>query len=161
MMTKNFIDEQEVEKIEMAVCLEHIMGDCYEYIVENIHNEGVRRQCRDYVRKARNHQNMLCHCLEQPQESDFNIDLKYSSYHLDLDNLSLIGVIDYACETARRKSEIYKFLHRTSPFSLQPTFNMLVGQSLEAIKFLRGEMDYQNQRRQSFRPEWIPKICCS
>lgn len=135
------------EKVETAVSLEYILTACYRMLSYLLHNRSARREFQHLSQRSNLHQQNFIRLLEHDSSSEKNIEMKRDQYlsNLNIDQLSVVGVLNVAIGMASHTMDIYKYLSRTCP-QYGGMLDRLVQDNVEEIELLRNELEFHQQR---------------
>lgn len=135
------------EKLETSACLEYVLASCYKSLIFLIHNRNSRKEFQHLSQRSMIHQEQVMRLLGHEIDSEHNIELKREQYlsNLNIDQLSVVGVLHLAIGMAEHTMDIYKYLSRTCP-QYGSMLDCLVQDNMEEIDFLRGELDFHQQK---------------
>ena len=146
------IEQQvDVDKLEMLICLEALIVDCYHSLSWLVHNQTIRRECQQFEQHAQHHQEKLIKIFPFLQKSDIAIKNKVNHHlsQLKPSSLSLRELINLAINLTVLKTDIYKFFFNTLQ-EHHELLNSLLEDNAEEMYFLRQERNFHQNRLDTF-----------
>lgn len=136
------------EKLETSACLEYVLASCYKSLMFLIHNRNSRKEFQHLSQRSLVHQEHLMKLLEHEEDSEHHIEIKREQYlfNLNIDQLSVVGVLNLAISMSEHTMDIYKYLSRTCP-QYGSLLDRLVQDNTEEIEFLRNELEFHSPSR--------------
>ncbi len=134
------------EKLETSACLEYVLLSCYKSLIFLIHNRYARKEFQHLAERSLAHQEQLMKLLEHEANSEHLIEIKREQYlsNLNIEHLSVAGVLNLSISMAEHTLDIYKYFSRTCP-QYGSLLDRLVQDNVEEIDFLRNELEFHQQ----------------
>ena len=136
----------DVDKLETVICLESVLGTCYQALAGLVHDQTIRKECQQFERHSERHQEELRKAFALSAENEISIKSKLYKYLLMLSPpyLFLRAVVNLAISLTSYKIDIYRYFSRRNR-KHNEVFNSLLQDSIKEMDFLRHESkSYEN-----------------